>query len=47
MAPGADDIKAALLGLMEQVSGIETDLKGTQNELQDRLAILDRFALIS
>lgn len=47
MVPGADDIKAALMGLMEQVSGIETELKGTQYELMDRLAILDRFALIS
>jgi len=47
MVPSADDIKSALMGLMRQVSQMETDLQGTQYELQDRLAILDRFALIS
>ncbi|MCX7763754.1 MAG: PAS domain S-box protein [Bacteroidia bacterium] len=35
------------MGLMQQISQIETNLQGAQYELQDRLAILDRFALIS
>lgn len=47
MVPQADDIKAALLELLQQVSDIETEKKGAEHALQDRLAIMDRFALIS
>ncbi len=47
MVPQANDIKATLLGLLQQVSEIETEKKGAEYALQDRLTIMDRFALIS
>lgn len=47
MVPQADDIKAALMGLLQEVSAMETEKKGIEYALQDRLALLDRFALIS
>ncbi len=42
-----EQIKSALVGLLQQVSEIEAQKQGAEYALQDRLAILDRFALIS
>lgn len=42
-----DQIKSALVGLLQQVSEIEAQKQGAEYALQDRVAILDRFALIS
>ncbi|MCS7188845.1 MAG: PAS domain-containing protein [Bacteroidia bacterium] len=42
-----NELRTAILSIMSQVSQMELELKGAHYELQDRLSILDKFALIS